>query len=392
MAEERKRNPYPFVLASEVKLREQGRYIVKDVARVDETVIWYGQPKSNKSTVVEDMLLHVAMGWDWMGHKVPRPGLCIFIAAERAEITEARLLAFRKRHGIDPETEIPFVIIDQRPNMKREEDRDRLADTIEDIERHFDMDVSIIAIDTLTQTFGPGSQNSDEEMASYGRGCVELRRFFSNCHLIIIHHERKVSQGEDKAGNGPKGATDLLGIVEGAIQVRVEGDPEERYREVHVYAHNAMQAGFLMSFSFEPVHIGKHVDPETEEETEVFDVVAFAVDRKEGGQSPRSGEKDAEKNSPQVQSDAMEILDIIEEVTNDRKDKADRDGKDYHPGNDLVGRELIKEIFEGRYHGVTMQRNRFKRAIDKALRMKIIGSGIYDKTSYRSLKNKENLD
>jgi RecA-family ATPase len=125
MHDERKRNPYPFVLASEVKLREQGRYIVKDVARVDETVIWYGQPKSNKSTVVEDMLLHVAMGWDWMGHKILRPGLCIFVAAERAEITEARLLAFRKRHGIDPDAEIPFVIIDQRPNMKREEDRDR---------------------------------------------------------------------------------------------------------------------------------------------------------------------------------------------------------------------------------------------------------------------------
>lgn len=260
----------------DVKRAPTPRWLVEGFIAPNETITVFGLPKSNKSTIVLDGMMHAADGRDWFGRRVRKPVLCIFIAAERAETTRTRILAFKEYHGIPADTDLPLVVIDARPDMTSEKDRTALTATIRAIEAHYGMDAGWITIDTLTQTFGGGNQNESQAMANYGVACVAWRKEVGTTNLTIIHHEKKADgTGET---NGPKGAIDFLGIIEGAFRVKAIGDAESRLRELSCFAHNNVAPGKLIDFSFKPVKIAEQEDEDGGDPVQIFDIVAIEAD------------------------------------------------------------------------------------------------------------------
>jgi hypothetical protein len=81
--------------------------ILQGVLGAGEFSLFVAKPGMGKSVLVGDIGCHIAAGMDWHGRKV-RQGLVVFFAAERKKLTERRVAAWRKKHGV---TNIPFAVV-----------------------------------------------------------------------------------------------------------------------------------------------------------------------------------------------------------------------------------------------------------------------------------------
>jgi hypothetical protein len=109
---------------------------------------------------------------------------------------------------------IPTPINLQDPDA----DKDRLIATIEAAARERGLKVALIAIDTLSKTFGSGRENTDD-MATYLANCEHISSHFECC-VLIVHHRPKDSESRD-----PRGHSSLKAGVDTVILVEA-GDPK----------------------------------------------------------------------------------------------------------------------------------------------------------------------
>lgn len=87
-----------MVTADDLASREPPRYLIDGLLQFDSESWVIGEPGSRKSFVVLDMAAHVAAGQAWQGRRVNR-ALVVFIVAEGAGGSAARIRAWQKRYG-----------------------------------------------------------------------------------------------------------------------------------------------------------------------------------------------------------------------------------------------------------------------------------------------------
>jgi AAA domain len=87
--------------------------ILQGVLGAGEFSLFVAKPGTAKSVLVGDIGCHIAAGMDWHGRKV-KEGLVVFYTAERKRLTERRVAAWRKKHGV---TNIPFVLVGGKLDM-----------------------------------------------------------------------------------------------------------------------------------------------------------------------------------------------------------------------------------------------------------------------------------
>ena len=133
-----------------------------------------------QSFFVFDLLMHVALGRDYRGHRV-RQGPVVYLCLEGGLAFRKRRQAFRLaklKEGDDP----PFFL-DTYP-LSLAADRQAL---IGDIRRQVGEDIpAVVCIDTLNRSLA-GAENRDEDMAAYIKAADAIRDVF-NCLVVIVHH------------------------------------------------------------------------------------------------------------------------------------------------------------------------------------------------------------
>jgi RecA-family ATPase len=86
---------FSLIPFSEIKLATASAYLVKGlILRTGLTVIW-GPPKCGKRFWAHDLIMHVALGWEYHGRRI-KQGAVVYCALEGAEGFRARLEAFRQ--------------------------------------------------------------------------------------------------------------------------------------------------------------------------------------------------------------------------------------------------------------------------------------------------------
>ena len=168
-------------------------------------VVW-GPPKCGKSFWTSDVFLHVALGWLYRDRKVIQ-GPVVYCAFEGASGFNQRAEAFRRKHNISGETEIPFLLMPTRLSMVRD-----YRELIRSISLQTS-DPAVVVLDTLNRSID-GSESKDEDMTAYMNAADAVRETF-NCLVVIIHH-----CGID--GTRPRGHTSLTGNIE--VQIMVKRD------------------------------------------------------------------------------------------------------------------------------------------------------------------------
>src|SRR6185437_13276494 len=72
--------------------------LVKGVLDRGTLALVYGEPSCGKTFLTLDMVLHIAMGRAWFGHRV-RKGRVVYVAAEAGKSIQNRVAAFASKHG-----------------------------------------------------------------------------------------------------------------------------------------------------------------------------------------------------------------------------------------------------------------------------------------------------
>ena len=200
--------PTRFALVGfdDVALNTGRTYLVKDILPKNGLVVIWGPPKSGKSFLTIDMILHVVLGWDYRGHRVEQ-GSVVYIAAEGGGGVTKRLEAFRQEKlGGGIEHFVPFHLLATRLDLVH--DRSQL---IHDISKQLGQeDPSAVIVDTLNRTFS-GSESNDADMTAYIEAADTIRQAF-DCTVVLVHH-----CGWDKSR--PRGHSSLLGAVDAQIAV-----------------------------------------------------------------------------------------------------------------------------------------------------------------------------
>src|SRR5262249_9185437 len=133
-------------------------YLVKGLlASTGLAVIW-GPPKCGKSFWAMDLGLHIALGWDYRGHKVQQLPV-VYIALEGRHRFPARVEAFRQHQGVEA---APSYLLTTTLDLAKQADA-----LIASIRAQLgSAKPGAIFIDTLNRSL-VGSESKDEDMARY---------------------------------------------------------------------------------------------------------------------------------------------------------------------------------------------------------------------------------
>lgn len=246
----KKRDRFDLTWFDDIEEGQPKEEFIKKVLGEREFTTVSGLPGTGKSVIVTDMACHVAKGMDWHGRKV-RQGLVVYVAAERKKLTERRMMAFRKKHGV---TDVPLLIIGGRLDFTKDlVDAKALMAAVKEAEVAVDMKCVWIIIDTLTRVFGAGDQNASKDMSRFVQSCDEIL-VGTSAHVTAIHHSAW-------SGERGKGAIDLDGAVDASFMVKKE---HGKYKLV-CDGTNDGEEGDILAFTMESVEIG--IDEEGEPTT-----------------------------------------------------------------------------------------------------------------------------
>jgi hypothetical protein len=221
--------------------------VVKGMLGAGEFTMISGLPGSGKSVIVTDLACHIAAGMPWMG-KTVKQGLVVYVAAERKKLTERRMLAFRKRHGVK---DLPLLVLGGLIDMTTGTlHATAIAMAVKKAAEITGQPCVWIIIDTLTRTFGPGDQHQSKDMAKYVRSCDTIIAE-TGSHLTVVHHT-------SWAGERGKGAIDLDGAVDASFMVK-------KNAAGHVLecdGTNDGEEGVICNFRMESMNVGTDEDGE----------------------------------------------------------------------------------------------------------------------------------
>lgn len=222
-------------------------WLIDDMLGDGEFTCFWGMPGCGKSVILTDAAFHVASGEEWFGKPV-KQGLVVYIAAERAKLTERRIAALRKRHNAKG---VPLVILKGRLDFTSGlDDAKAIIEKVREVERKTGQACAWLIVDTIARTFGGGDENAAKDMGAYVQAC-DLIRESINAHLSLVHHCAR-------NGEKPRGSIALDGAVDASFKVGATA----AYRVVTTDKENDTVAdGPLVRFRLESEELG--TDPKT---------------------------------------------------------------------------------------------------------------------------------
>lgn len=166
---------------NEIQLGTAPRHLVSTLIPLTGLAVVWGPPKCGKSFWAFDLLMHVALGWEYRGLKV-RPGPVVYCAFEGQSGMAARAEAFRQRFMTEETDDVPFYLVTVPLDLVSDH-----AELIGAIRAQTgDGKPVAVALDTLNRSLY-GSESSDEDMAAYVNAADAVKDAFS-CAVVVIHH------------------------------------------------------------------------------------------------------------------------------------------------------------------------------------------------------------
>ena len=230
---------FPLIPFGSIRPDEGANYLIKGLfPRAGMAVVW-GPPKCGKSFWVFDALMHVALNWEYRGHRVT-PGPVVYGAFEGAHGFRNRVEAFRLRKLAEAASDPPFYLM--ATPLRLVTDHAALIASIR--EQVPDGKPFAVCLDTLNRSL-EGSESSDADMSAYIRAADAIRDAFG-CLVVIVHH-----CGHN--GERPRGHSALIGALDVQIAVRKDAAGHV-FAEVELFKDG--EAGLQFASHLVQVEIG----------------------------------------------------------------------------------------------------------------------------------------
>lgn len=177
-------------------------------------------PGVGKSFVGMGLSFAITTGMDsFLGRKVNKHGVVIYITTEGLYDHYNRLRAFEIEYGVEVPANKYFVIPDAM-NLLSERDRSKLLRTIGWMIKKCDEKPVLIVIDTLSRVIPGAKENDQPDMSIFVAAKGEIKAAFDTTDLVMHH---KAKNGE----SAMRGSTTLLGEADGIFTFERKPGEEE---------------------------------------------------------------------------------------------------------------------------------------------------------------------
>jgi hypothetical protein len=180
------------------------QWLIRDLIEHDSLDLVFGDPGCGKSLFAIALALCTSTGTPFYGHEV-RQGPVIFIAGEGRNGLKRRMMAWSINNMVSHDTAPLFISL--MPAALTD------AAMVEQVQAAIEL-VSVehgppvlIIIDTLARNFGPGDENSTQDMSKFVQAADALRAS-SQATVLIVHHSGHSEKGRARGAMALKGALD----------------------------------------------------------------------------------------------------------------------------------------------------------------------------------------
>ncbi len=177
----------------------------------------------------------------------------IYVAAERAKLTERRFAALRKHYGVD---DLPLAVIAGSVDfLTNRRHIDEIAGYAAELKQSSGWPVVLIVVDTVSRVMNGGDENSPKDMGALVANIARLQEA-TGAHVLLIHHVPQDGNNVRLRGHGA-----LLGALDTVVAI-------EKGATVHaatVIKDNDGADDQRLAFTLQSVSLS--IDPDTLEET-----------------------------------------------------------------------------------------------------------------------------
>jgi hypothetical protein len=173
---------------------------VRGVLPARAIVVVFGPPKGGKTFSVCDLVMHAAHGMEWHGCAVGRRMRVVYLAGEGINGLRVRLKAWQEHHD-SIESAGEFRILPLALSLP-----DRMLELLTALRPAVP---DIVVTDTLNSYFGPGDENSTQDMSAW---CASVRmlRDALGCTVVVIHHTGHGDSGRERGSIVLRATADVL--------------------------------------------------------------------------------------------------------------------------------------------------------------------------------------
>ena len=209
-------------------------YLIKSILPATGLGQVFGSSNVGKSFLLIDLAMHLASGRPWRGLRTKKVPV-LYIVAEGIAGLSARMKAWTLRYGAIPDL---LIVRPYSAQLTVQGAAAALAERIQNLI----YPPQIIILDTLAANFGPGDENSAEDMAAAMNG---LRALAGDWLALCAHH----SGHADKTRS--RGHSSLYAAMDVEIQVE-RPDPKGPIKVAHTKCRD-MERMEPCFFDLEPV-------------------------------------------------------------------------------------------------------------------------------------------
>lgn len=194
---------FELVQAGKIEMKPI-QWLIQDLVERDSLVLLFGDPGCGKSFFAIAVALCVATGSQFYGRDVKR-GPVIYVAGEGHNGLKRRMMAWSLANKVGHDDAPLFVSM--MPAALTD------ADMVKEIQAAIKMVSAehgspvLIVIDTLARNFGPGDENSTQDMSKFIQAADDLRTI-SQATVLIVHHNGHGDKGRARGAMALKGALD----------------------------------------------------------------------------------------------------------------------------------------------------------------------------------------
>lgn len=258
-------------------------WLIRDVLERDSLVLIFGDPEVGKSFLSMDWAACVATGTAWKGYTVEQ-GPVLYINGEGRHGVNRRFTAWAIANQCDL-TNAPLYIASTTTALTDEVARAELLAVVAAFQEQYGAPV-LIVIDTLARNYGPGDENSTQDMAQAVATCDALREM-TGAVVVLVHH----------SGHGDKtrarGAMALHAAVD--VEYRMHRAPESRDTTFECTKMKDAEKPAPLRFRIAAVELGVQDDEGREVTSAVLQRVEYV--ESEPIEAPRRGRPDKHRKA-----------------------------------------------------------------------------------------------
>ena len=179
-------------------------WLVRGYIERNTLALLLGDPEAGKSFCAIDIGLSIACGADWHGARV-NAGPVIYVAGEGQQGLGRRFTAWSINAELALD-EIPFAVSSMATALT---DADALAELDDAIDVFAGAHgwPALIVIDTLNRNFGPGDENSANDVGALIGACDSIRER-TRATVLLVHHSGHADKRRGRGSGALRGGVD----------------------------------------------------------------------------------------------------------------------------------------------------------------------------------------